>query len=336
MLPEVEKVFDTSIYTRTPEVVRPQVLTEDVAGLVIEAGDRPLEERVNSRQLKIVGNTVIDPISKEDVRKKFINNTELQIKESASANSFYDYLLEKPGNLVISLSPSGGPANYEEARVNAGYRVNEQDIDLYGIPSHLNGNHLVGLAARLSEWNTEPLQIHSPEDLREISIPVQVPEGETPWEFLEEIAPLDSNAWQVITSGLPWEIKKKAELDAAPVAQEMDRRLAYATQEIHYVQIGAWGERAMHKAGWKLSASACPGLFNTQISLVTDIGRIQNSQFLSPEFSFPGLEAGLVEDAFGNLRQTKWEYHKGSCVNCSKEGVDVGPCDICKTCEKVL
>lgn len=29
-----------------------------------------------------------------------------------------------------------------------------------------------------------------------------------------------------------------------------------------------------------------------------------------------------------------WEYHTGDCVNCGVKGVDVGPCDICKKCEK--
>jgi len=29
-----------------------------------------------------------------------------------------------------------------------------------------------------------------------------------------------------------------------------------------------------------------------------------------------------------------WEYHSGSCVNCGAEDVMVGPCNICKKCEK--
>jgi hypothetical protein len=29
-----------------------------------------------------------------------------------------------------------------------------------------------------------------------------------------------------------------------------------------------------------------------------------------------------------------WDYHRGDCVVCKKEGIDVGPCSICKECEK--
>lgn len=30
----------------------------------------------------------------------------------------------------------------------------------------------------------------------------------------------------------------------------------------------------------------------------------------------------------------KWEYHTGDCVICNTKNVDVGPCNICKSCEK--
>ncbi len=34
--------------------------------------------------------------------------------------------------------------------------------------------------------------------------------------------------------------------------------------------------------------------------------------------------------------QSMWEYHLGKCVNCGASETLVGPCSICKTCEKVL
>ncbi len=33
-------------------------------------------------------------------------------------------------------------------------------------------------------------------------------------------------------------------------------------------------------------------------------------------------------------KQEKWEYHNGSCVLCHAKNTDVGPCNICKECEK--
>lgn len=32
----------------------------------------------------------------------------------------------------------------------------------------------------------------------------------------------------------------------------------------------------------------------------------------------------------------KWTYHNGDCVNCNKTNTEVGPCNICKECEKIL
>ncbi len=317
------KVFDTSLYSVVPETQRPHVLTEDLAGLVIEAGDRPLEERINPRIFKVEGDLIIDLKTGESIRQEWRHETELQRRESEAANSFYDYLLKSPGNLIFSLSPTGGPGKYLEARVNVGYRKNEEEIEFYGIPSHMHSDALVNYAARLSEWNIQPFLINSPEDLRQISIPIQVPIGINPWEFLDEVAPLDSDAWRAIAKGLPWKIKEKAEIDALPIAREMSFRLISARSEIDHVQIGAWGERSMENLGWKLKASACPGLFNQQIMSMNELAI-----------------SSFTKDSFGNFRLTKWEYHKGKCVNpnCNQKGetVDVGPCSICRTCEKTL
>ena len=304
------KVFDTSLYPAVPETNRPLVLTEDLAGLVIEAGDRPLEERINPRLFRIVNGEVFDPKSRKNVREEWGFDTSLQERESAAANSFYDQLLANTGNLVISLSPSGGPAKYLEARVNVGYRKNEEEIEFYGIPSHMHPDALVNYAARLSEWNTLPLSITDPENLRELAIPIHLPEGRKPWEFLNEVAPLDSDAWNVIAQGTPWQIKERAEIDAQPIAQEMLKRLIYARVESDFVQIGAWGERKMQASGWKLKASACPGLFNSQISTFSN-----NSGF------------DYLVDGFGNLREI-------STDQADQDGSLTFNCDSCGAANK--
>ena len=50
---EQEKVLDISLYTPLSPDVKKQVLVEDTAGLVLEAGKLSLEERINPRKLKI-------------------------------------------------------------------------------------------------------------------------------------------------------------------------------------------------------------------------------------------------------------------------------------------
>ena len=34
--------------------------------------------------------------------------------------------------------------------------------------------------------------------------------------------------------------------------------------------------------------------------------------------------------------ENNWTYHIGDCINCNAKGVEVGPCSICKPCEKIL
>jgi len=112
-----QKVFDTSIYTRFSNEIKEVVILEDLAGFVIEAGKGlPLEERINARRLKIINDQVINPNSKELVTKHFRYQTTLDKKESRQAEQFYDHLVKNPpGALSISISPSGGEANYLEA-----------------------------------------------------------------------------------------------------------------------------------------------------------------------------------------------------------------------------
>ena len=79
----------------------------------------------------------------------------------------------------------------------------------------------------------------------------------------------------------------------------------------------------MAEAGWELDTSGCPGVLNTQA-----INSLANFT--------------VKTDVFGNSRMVegKWEYHKGKCVNpeCKHKGeeLEVGPCSICKDCEKIL
>jgi hypothetical protein len=44
----------------------------------------------------------------------------------------------------------------------------------------------------------------------------------------------------------------------------------------------------------------------------------------------------MAIDVFGNKREVIWEYHKGDCAKCGAKNVDVGPCKICRKCEKLF
>lgn len=53
----------------------------------------------------------------------------------------------------------------------------------------------------------------------------------------------------------------------------------------------------------------------------------------TPQSVIQNFLANSVGKFNGEAPET-WSYHKGSCVVCNKEGLEVGPCNICKDCEK--
>lgn len=46
------------------------------------------------------------------------------------------------------------------------------------------------------------------------------------------------------------------------------------------------------------------------------------------------LTSGFGYSKFNEIKN--WTYHIGDCVNCHKANTEVGPCNICKECEKIL
>jgi hypothetical protein len=312
-----EKLFDTSLYSQAS----PEVVAEDLAGLFIEAGTAPLEHRINARKLKIEGNKVIDPKTGKEVPGSLKRSTILDNLEADSAEQFYTQLL-KGFPLVLSLSASGGLSPYKDARINVGYRISDDEIEFYGIPTLMNPETLLGRSLLLSEFsNMSIFEIKNADQLRGVAIPIKIPPSEiSPWDFLEEVFPLDSNAWQQIKQGRPWLFKDNALKDARSFAPKMVGMIRVARTERDFIFAGAYGERQMEERGWKLNYGSCPGKSNSEL-----VGE-----------SVPGKS--FVTDAFGNIRETttKWEYHTGTCVNCGASGVAVGPCNICKTCEAKL
>jgi hypothetical protein len=43
---------------------------------------------------------------------------------------------------------------------------------------------------------------------------------------------------------------------------------------------------------------------------------------------------GVEFDFISSLTKEKWSYHNGTCRCCHRTNIDVGPCEICKQCEK--
>lgn len=263
---ERKKVFDTQLYKDLPPGIIQYSIAEDLAGLVLEAGDKPLTERVNPRRFKIIEGKILDSKTGENIFENWQPGGELGEKEYNSATSFYRYLLENPpGSLVLNISPSEGISPYKEARINVGYRETDENIIFYGIPSKLTPEKCRQLALKAIKLSFVDFKIDSPDDLRDKAIPITVRQEKDPWLFLKYNLPLDSDAWNAIILGIPWKLKSEAIVLAGKAAFYMGPMIHHASSGRDYILAGAYGERYMEERGWKINHTGCSGATNTQL-----------------------------------------------------------------------
>ncbi|HWA52301.1 MAG TPA: hypothetical protein VG895_04560 [Patescibacteria group bacterium] len=293
---ETKKVFDTAIYKKYSLKKRSWVIAHDLAGLVIEAGDRNLEERINPWYIAITQEgKIINLTSREEVAVNFGNNNELSSAETAGAIDFYYQKAKqaKENEFIISFSPSGGNSPYKESRINIAkvrHLLGMKVLECYGIPSKLSPQDLLLLADKLLIKEGKDL-IFNPDDLRQAAFLT------SNLDFLD----LDSKALEEIKKGAPRKIKSRAVWDALPIAKQMSIELEFAVHERDYIRSGAAAERLMQEKGWKINTYACPGSLNQEL-----------------EFRF----GNYVMDGMGNFRQAnlgekKAKYVK-ECPYCHK------------------
>lgn len=299
---EKEKVFDISLYKNIPPKRRIRVIANDLAGIVLEAGDRKLEERINPWYIAITpqGN-VINLVSREEVIKNFGSKTQLARNETKGALDFYydKAAKAKEGDVIIWFSPSGGDSPYIESRVNVakvrtlyGLKI----LECYGIPSKLSREEILGLANYFTKMLEEP-SISDPERLREIAIHWPTVPGQDVWNKFQESVRLDSNAWLAIASHSPRKIKREAYKVALPIARRMSSEVENAITEREFIVIGARAEKHMIESGWSINKLECPGIFNSDL-----------------------LIFGLIKDPLGNYRKIfprEKDFEEIiECINC--------------------
>jgi hypothetical protein len=101
--------------------------------------------------------------------------------------------------------------------------------------------------------------------------------------------------------------------------RQHEEQIMYKNPNIRYALIDTIYEYGLSPVR-EVQGGGCPT--NKGFSIFTDI----QSLFTPLTFS------SLVNQSETN--QTTWEYHTGACVVCKKDPTEVGPCNICKVCEK--
>ncbi len=303
--------FDTSLYKDVPANFRKAVMTEDLAGFFLENGVINLEERINPRELKIINGRVFDPIRQEDVNKSWQSETELSAIESAGAERFYSYVLQ--GYPTLLISGPGGKSSYLETRVNIAHKVDNDTIHFYGIPSLFNQEDCLKLAWMINKSLGRAFNIQTIDDLRETPIPLNHKDPNL-WNFIGNIAPIDSDAWNEINKGSPWIRKESAKKKAKIIIEQIEPLVSSANTSFEHIRAGAYMEISMqNQVGWKIGKRGCPGLLNSElISSMTNL-------FLGSQYT---------TDVFGNIRRIISETF--DCPKCegkipSGKGITVCP-----------
>lgn len=111
-----------------------------------------------------------------------------------------------------------------------------------------------------------------------------------------------------------------------PVANDQGDLKDRIKKANHYVDLYKSGV-SMQEIAYQMSQTHFLG--NNPIGCPTS-SKTESYNYYSNSTIFNGY-------SFGN-ESTTWEYHIGDCVNpgCERKQVDVGPCNICKICEKKL
>ena len=322
---KLKLAFDASKYQDNPSSQ-----TEDTSGFFLEAGNRPLNERINPRIFVIRYFGIYEAndegeVAEREISEGFSQKEDVLSKaETVGAKAFYNDLLRSPNNtIVINISPPGGISEYKEGRINVAIK-NENTIEFYGIPTHLTARELLSRTVYLmSEWTSLSVFPLDPDKLRSIAVSVEAPNEKNVWEFMSEIFPIDNDCWDQIINLRPWLFKEVTQEAAKVVTNETRPMFAQASSRNHFIEIGTYIEKRMTElTGIMLNSSSCPGIFNQDVVF----GSINS--------------ANMVVDIFGNTRITKWGYEPGVCrhedhVDTEEPGSKmVGPCKICKVCEK--
>ncbi len=261
-------------------------MIEDLAGFFLEAGAIRTEERINPREFKIIDGKVFDQIRQEKVNERWKGGTPLADIEARGAERFYNFVLQ--GQVAISISSEGGISPYKETRINIAHLVNPDTIHLYGIASNFIKDDCWNLAWRLNEFSKGQFNPQDIDDLREMPIPILIPPELDIWDFLNIIAPLDSDAWDDIKAGNPWIRKELARQKAEKVVNEGEPMVSSARTSYDYIRAGAYMEISMQRqVGWSIGKRGCPGALNSEL-LVSMFNQT--------------LNLGYTLDVFGNLR----------------------------------
>lgn len=163
-------------------------------------------------------------------------------------------------------------------------------------------------------------EVNTPDKLRAFPVFFNPPENLTLFEYLEEIIE-EPKVWKKVKGGDDLKAREQMRKLARPIIEKHYHLILAAERVYDYVAVGATMEAELAAAGIVLQARGGCGVSNQEA-----LKNLQDSN--------TGVFDALFNSA--QLAEATWTYHTGNCAACGTTNVEVGPCSICKSCEKIL
>ena len=258
----------------------PNRLAVNLADIALEAGNKPISERINPYILQVTqdGKVINPDLGIEDVSIFYTDENELRERESAAGLRIRDCLLNKPvGTVAVWLSPPNPQYKYEEGRITVGHNCNNINnvkiMDSYGIPTtEFTPEDYLHIGWKLSELTDDVLKLESPEDLRGNPIIFYLQPDISPWTLLKSYIPLEE-VWETIESG-EVHAKRVNALEAAyRVAPQVFEQIQSAQDSYDLINAIKFGEREMANNGFSIDISKLACEF--EVAMTTETSYIQ-------------------------------------------------------------
>lgn len=284
-------------------------IVADFASALIENREAPLEDRINTFSLAI-GEI-------EKLAWGLRNETAQDKLENQAVSGLIDWAKRNESGTAIWISSPS--EEYSESRfiiftlaTEGGQKV----VTWRPICGKQDKFFCLSISEQIAAFSTIDLPpLISTDDLRKTLIPFD-PKPYPDWITLMEDLFGKSAIWEKIRNGD--DIKER--LATTKVAEEIIGKNIANISSVHtfreQLTVGARLEREAERYGLRMQASGSCGISN-----------IMAVNSLNSEGPFASFYSGNINS------KEKWEYHEGTCRICGKE-VEVGPCKICRVCEK--
>jgi hypothetical protein len=291
---------------------------EDLGFALREQKDTPeLEDTINSFTLLVNSLGHLEHPVFGEVRNFLRHETESDILENEAFDKIESWAASNQKGSIIWISPPSDKFGYTESRFVVGERdrIKGKKAVIFkairGLHSRTECNTIAEQLSAFSPVGLEPILDNS--DLRRTPIPFEPPEAVSWVDFLQQVIYMPK-VWDAIRRGDDIVGTQEAQNAGAEIIKATYSEILIAETSYDHLRVGSSIELGAQRVGYMMQKVGSCGISN--IEALRKQGPL--------EVFFNGLETS----SGGN-----WKYELGICRVCNNfKGV--GPCSICKECER--